>query len=185
MEYKALTQTTYKFTSNITTETTITADELNPLTSGWTPKWGYIPVIANETKHFTLIIPYSSETNTGSTVITSFNSTSTSTSYSRNSVSLNKSIEIDGVTYYGTGYNVFAISPSYSSYPVQYTIPKLKLKVIKYDSKLQTIVTNEYIIESKSTSTTSTGKYYVFCTLKFPYNDGDLILSVLAEEVTD
>lgn len=179
MEYKAISQASYKFTS--TRETTIQgADVLN---SGF--RFGTIKTTNNMVLQ---IAPSSYNTQfTYKKIELYTNSYSSNASESGYSSCKLYPCTIDGNTYYGTKRSSFSLG-SFSSLGIIYsnkiTLKNGTLKVLRYDSSIENIVLDEYstngISSSSMSSSNSTINSYI--QLNIYKQTDDIILAVWWEE---
>ena len=182
MEYKAISQASYKFTS--TRETTIQgADVLN---SGF--RFGTIKT----TDNMVLQLLPSYGTNSYTTQGINFKWRSISSSSSAESSAYCNGylypVTVDGKIYYGTKSARFCLGnpSSFGAYgPATLTLKDGMLKVLRYDNLIQTIVLDEYSTDNRNTDSPSSGSnHYSYCYLDIYKQTDDVILAVWWEETT-
>ena len=181
MEYKAISQASYKFTS--TRETTIQgADVLN---SGF--RFGTIKTTNNMVLQ---IAPssYSSQF-TDKKIELYTNSMSSNASSSGYSFCKLDPCTIGGNSYYGTKISSFSLG-SFSSLGIIYsntiTLKNGTLKVLRYDSSIENIVLDEYSTNgiSSTTMSASNSSSSSYIQLNIYKQTDDIILAVWWEEET-
>ena len=181
MEYKAISQASYKFTS--TRETTIQgADVLN---SGF--RFGTIKTTDNMVLQ---IAPSNYNTQFTDKKISLYtNSMSSNANASESGYSSCKlyPCTIDGNTYYGTKRSSFSLG-SFSSLGIIYsnkiTLKNGTLKVLRYDSSIENIVLDEYSTNGISSSSMSSSNSTItsYIQLNIYKQTDDIILAVWWEE---
>ena len=162
MEYKALSQATYKFTTEVTIN-------CNPLEDFFTPKFGCIKYTNEKTNAICYGIPLQRDTST------SYTSSNIDFSYSTSPFTFKPDFAIcsvDGIEYIGTKYAYFYFAYTYSQ-PIHI---KGKFTVIKYNSTSKTIETNLYDID-KSVGSENNSYFYFMV----PKLSNDLILGIIFE----
>lgn len=179
MEYKAISQASYKFTS--TRETTIQgADVLN---SGF--RFGTIKTTNNMV--FQLLPSYGIKSYTTKGMNFTWrilNNDADTYAYCNGYL---YPVTVDGKTYYGTKCCRFCLGnpSSLEAYgPVNITLKVGTLKVLRYDNSIQTIVVDEYITDDKSSGSSSGSGSYSYLYLEVYKQTDDVILAVWWEETT-
>ena len=180
MEYKALSQATYKFIS--TRETTIQgADVLN---SGF--RFGTIKTTDNMVLQ--LLPSYGNNSYTIQEMNFKWRSTSSGAETDAYCNGHLYPVTVDGKTYYGTKSARFCLGnpSSFGMYgPGIITLKVGTLKVLRYDNSIQSIVLDEYSTDNKTTDSSSGSGYYSYCYLEVYKQTDDVILAVWWEEATE